>query len=62
MATLGQWLRPALTVPKTSWSAGDSNWKVSTKTLLVLVLGLWLFGTGEALLICLLYTADAADE
>lgn len=51
MATLGQWLRPALTVPKTSWSAGDSNWKVSTKTLLVLVLGLWLFGTGEALLI-----------
>lgn len=51
MATLGQWLRPALTVPKTSWSAGDSNWKVSTKTLLVLVFGLWLFGTGEALLI-----------
>jgi len=51
MASLGQWLRPALTVPKTSWSAGESNWKVSTKTFLVLVLGLWLFGTGEALLI-----------
>lgn len=51
MASLGQWLRPALTVPKTSWSAGESNWKVSPKTFLVLVIGLWLFGTGEALLI-----------
>lgn len=51
MASLGQWLRPALTVPKTSWSAGESNWKVSPKTFLVLVFGLWLFGTGEALII-----------
>jgi uncharacterized membrane protein YczE len=51
MASLGQWLRPALTVPKTSWSAGQSNWKVSPKTFFVLILGLWLFGTGEALLI-----------
>jgi uncharacterized membrane protein YczE len=51
VASLGQWLRPALTVPETSWSAGDSNWKVSLKTFLVLVLGLWLFGTGEAFLI-----------
>lgn len=45
------WLRPALTVPETSWSAGESNWKVSPKTFLVLVFGLWLFGTGEAFLI-----------
>ena len=51
MVSFGQWLRPALTVPKTSWSAGESNWKVTPKTFLVLVLGLWLFGTGEALLI-----------
>ena len=51
MPSIGQWLRPALTVPKTSWSAGESNWKVTPKTFLVLVLGLWLFGTGEALLI-----------
>jgi uncharacterized membrane protein YczE len=51
MASIGQWLRPALTVPKTSWSAGQSNWKVSPKTFFVLVLGLWLFGTGEAFLI-----------
>lgn len=45
------WVRPARTVPQTTWSAGDSNWKVSPKTFLVLILGLWLFGTGEALLI-----------
>ena len=51
MASIGQWLRPALTVPKTSWSAGESNWKVSPKTFFVLILGLWLFGTGEAFLI-----------
>jgi len=51
MASIGQWLRPALTVPKTSWSAGQSNWKVSPKTFFVLILGLWLFGTGEAFLI-----------
>lgn len=48
MSAIGNWLRPALTVPKTSWSAGSSNWKVSPKTFFVLVLGLWLFGTGEA--------------
>jgi uncharacterized membrane protein YczE len=48
---LVNWLRPALKVPKTSWSAGESNWKVSPKTFLVLVFGLWLFGTGEALII-----------
>ena len=45
------WLRPALTVPETSWSAEESNCKVSPKTFLVLVFGLWLFGTGEAFLI-----------
>lgn len=45
------WLRPALTVPKTSWSAGDSNWKVNFKTFSVLIIGLWLFGTGEAALV-----------
>ena len=51
MASIGQWLRPALTGPKTSWSAGESNWKVSPKTFFVLMLGLWLFGTGEAFLV-----------
>jgi uncharacterized membrane protein YczE len=51
MSTISEWLRPALTVPETSWSAGESNWKVSLKTFLILVFGLWLFGTGEAFLI-----------
>jgi uncharacterized membrane protein YczE len=35
-------------VPRTSWSSGESNWKTSPKSFFVLVLGLWLFGTGEA--------------
>lgn len=48
MSAIGKWLRPALTVPKTSWSAGSSNWKINPKTFFVLILGLWLFGTGEA--------------
>lgn len=51
MASISEWLRPARTVPQTSWSAGDSNWKVNVKTFSVLTIGLWLFGTGEALLI-----------
>ena len=51
MSAIGKWLRPALSVPKTSWSAGESNWKVSPKTLAVLVIGLWLFGSGEAALV-----------
>jgi uncharacterized membrane protein YczE len=48
---LVNWLRPARTVPQTSWSAGVSNWRVNPKTFLVLVIGLWLFGTGEAALV-----------
>ena len=51
MPSFGQWLRPARTVPTTPWSAGASNWKASPATILVLVLGLWLFGTGEAALV-----------
>ena len=51
MSAIGKWLRPALSVPKTSWSAGESNWKVSPKTLVVLIIGLWLFGAGEAALV-----------
>ena len=38
-------------MPQTSWSAGDSNWKLNPKTFFVLVLGLWLFGSGEAALV-----------
>jgi hypothetical protein len=48
---LVNWLRPSRGIPKTSWSAGESNWKVNPKTFLVLVIGLWLFGSGEAALV-----------
>jgi uncharacterized membrane protein YczE len=48
MSKFSEWLRPALTVPRTSWSSGESNWKTTPKSFFVLVLGLWLFGTGEA--------------
>ena len=51
MSKLTQWLRPSRGIPRTSWSAGDSNWKVNLKTFAVLVLGLWLFGSGEAALV-----------
>jgi hypothetical protein len=51
MSVIGKWLRPALSVPKTSWSAGESNWKIRPKTLVVLIIGLWLFGAGEAALV-----------
>lgn len=48
MSKFSSWLRPALTVPRTPWSAGESNWKASPKTLFFLIAGLWIFGTGEA--------------
>lgn len=44
------WLTPHRTIPSTNWRS-ESFWKAKPFTLFVLVLGLWLFGTGEALLI-----------
>lgn len=44
------WLRPARTVPITRWRS-TSRWSGKPATLFVLVLGLWLFGTGEALVV-----------
>ena len=41
----------ARTVPSTPWSASGSRWRARPSTLVVLVVGLWLFGTGEALLL-----------
>ncbi|MEI6405019.1 MAG: YitT family protein [Actinomycetes bacterium] len=38
-------------VPSTPWSAGASDWKASPLTFVVLIIGNWLYGTGEALLI-----------
>ena len=39
------WLAPARTVPATRWRA-DRRWSLQPLTLLVLVLGLTLFGLG----------------
>ena len=45
-------LRPAKEVPTTSWSAEDPmTIKPRLKTLVILVIGLWVFGTGDAILI-----------
>jgi len=45
-----RWLAPARTVPVTRWRA-PAKWRASPETLLILVVGLWLFGTGEAMLV-----------
>jgi len=41
----------ARTVPTTRWSASGSRWRARPSTLLVLIAGLWIFGTGEASLV-----------
>jgi len=47
-----QLLRPAHKVPRTIWSSRHPlNFRPNFSTLLALVLGLWIFGTGEAVLI-----------
>jgi uncharacterized membrane protein YczE len=43
-------LAPSHTVPVTSWRS-PSRWRTTPKTFALLVVGLWLFGTGEALLV-----------
>ena len=44
------WLRPSRTIPVTPWRSA-SRWRARPSTLGVLILGLSLFGTGEALLV-----------
>lgn len=44
------WLRPARTVPVTRWRA-PSRWSPTPTSLVVLTLGLYAFGTGEALIV-----------
>ena len=47
-----QLLRPAHKVPRTIWSSRNPlNFRPNFSTLLALVVGLWIFGTGEAVLI-----------
>src|SRR5438309_699198 len=41
---------PVRTLPRVPWSA-TSRWRARPLTLVVLVAGLWAFGTGEALLV-----------
>ncbi|MDA2996610.1 MAG: YitT family protein [Actinomycetota bacterium] len=43
-------LQPAKTIPSTSWTA-KSRWSLTPKTFIFLIVGLALFGVGEALLI-----------
>ena len=50
MAFLPGFLTPSRTVPVTRWRS-DSRWSSKPSTLAILIGGLWLFGTGEALLV-----------
>ncbi len=38
-------------IPATPWSADGSRWRTGPLTLAVLLVGLWLFGTAEALIV-----------
>ena len=42
---------PSRTIPRTRWRSEGSRWRTGPLTFVVLVLGLWLFGTGEAMLV-----------
>ena len=50
ITALRRWLAPARSVPVTRWRA-TSRWKAGPSTLAILLVGLWLFGTGEAMLV-----------
>ena len=43
-------LRPSHTVPATRWRS-TSRWRTRPSTFGILIVGLWLFGTGEAMLV-----------
>jgi len=52
--TVGEvWRRvvPSRTIPRTRWRSEGSRWRTGPATFAVLVIGLWLFGTGEAMLV-----------
>ena len=50
MSSFFQFLRPHRSVPKTPWTA-ESRWQLSISRVSILIIGLLLFGFGEALLI-----------
>lgn len=45
-----EWLRPSRSVPITRWRC-DGRWRPRPGALVVLIAGLYLFGTGEALMV-----------
>lgn len=49
----GIWQRvvPSRSIPRTRWRSEGSRWRARPRTVLVLLIGLWLFGTGEAMLV-----------
>jgi len=42
---------PSRTVPRTRWRSEGSRWTTGPLTFGILVVGLWLFGTGEAMIV-----------
>ncbi len=42
---------PSRTIPRTRWRSEGSRWRTGPTTFVVLIIGLWLFGTGEAMLV-----------
>lgn len=42
---------PSRTIPRTRWRSEGSRWRSGPTTFVVLIIGLWLFGTGEAMLV-----------
>lgn len=50
MRQLPGWLKPSKTVPHAPWSAHGSMWIAKPSTYLIMWAGLWLCGTGDAIL------------
>ena len=44
------WLKPSRTIPVTRWRA-PSRWRTKPSTFAILIIGLWLFGTGDGMLV-----------
>lgn len=45
-------LKPAKKVPSTNWSSSDPmSLKPKISTIIILILGLWIFGTGDAIIV-----------
>jgi len=42
---------PSRTIPRTRWRSEGSRWCTGPGTFVILIVGLWLFGTGEAMLV-----------